>query len=136
VGIRNTGRLKTLLREQPLRIMRESKRYSVGQKRALVDIDETISTYPGKRIYELAVPLKANIGKINKMHSEGWHITYWTARGASSKIDTYALTVKQLNEWGCKFDDLIVGYREEPYHPTKPHFDMVIDDKAKRIEEI
>ena len=36
-----------------------------------------------------------------------------------------------------KFDDLIVGYREDkPFQPTKPHFDLVIDDKAKRIEEI
>ena len=49
--------------------MRESKRYSDGKKRALVDIDETISTYPGKRIYELAVPLKGNIAKINKLHA-------------------------------------------------------------------
>ena len=37
-------------------------------------------------------------------------------------------TLKQLNEWGCKFHDLIIG--------NKPHFDLVIDDKAKRIEEI
>ena len=35
------------------------------------------------------------------------------------------------------FHDLIVGYREGPFClPSKPHFDMVIDDKAKRIEEI
>lgn len=118
--------------------MRESNRFTKkGKKRALVDIDETISTYPGKRIYELAVPLKKNIAKINKLHSEGWHITYWTARGASSKVDTYDLTIKQLNEWGCEYDDLIVGYRDSNIClPTKPHFDMVIDDKAKRIEEI
>jgi hypothetical protein len=116
--------------------MRESKRFSDGQRRALVDIDETISTYPGKRVYQLAVPIQENIDKVNKLHAEGWHITYWTARGASSKIDTYDLTVDQLNEWGCKFDDLIVGYRDDYLFPTKPHFDMVIDDKAKRIEEI
>lgn len=116
--------------------MRESKRFSEGQKRALVDIDETISTYTGKRVYELATPIQANIDKINKLYNEGWHITYWTARGATSKVDTYQFTRNQLTEWGCEYNDLIVGYRENPHHPTKPHFDMVIDDKAKRIEEI
>ena len=117
--------------------MRESKRYSEGQKRVLVDIDETISTYPDKRIYELAIPLEKNIEKINKLYDEGWHVTYWTARGSVSMVDSYDFTKKQLKDWGCKFNDLIVGYREGPFcWPTKPHFDMVVDDKAKRIEEL
>lgn len=114
--------------------MRESKRYSDGRKKVLVDIDETISTYEDKRIYELAIPLEDNIKKINKLYEEGWEVVYWTARGSVSKIDTYDLTVKQLKQWGCKFHDVIVGYREG--HPVKPRFDMVIDDKAKRIEEL
>ena len=38
-------------------------------------------------------------------------------------------TLTQLNGWGCKFHELKVG-------DEKPHFDLVIDDKAKRIEEI
>ena len=54
-----------------------------------------------------------------------------------SKVDTYEFTWKQLSEWGCRFHDLIVGFREGPTcYPTKPHFDLVIDDKSKRIEEI
>lgn len=117
--------------------MKESKRFSEGQKRVLVDIDETISTYPGKRIYKLAEPIKENIDKINTLYKIGWHVTYWTARGSVSQVDSYEFTIKQLKGWGCKFHELIVGYREGPFcWPTKPHFDMVIDDKAKRIEEL
>jgi hypothetical protein len=52
-------------------------------------------------------------------------------------VDSYDFTYKQLKGWGCKFNELIVGYREGPFcWPTKPHFDMVVDDKAKRIEEL
>ena len=38
------------------------------------------------------------------------------------------LTRKQLDEWGCKFHSLELG--------NKPNFDLLIDDKVKRIEEI
>ena len=106
----------------------ESKLNSVGQKRALVDIDETICYYEDKRRYDLSIPINKNIEKINRMYDEGWEIIYWTARGAVSGVDYREHTLKQLNEWGCKFHDLMIG--------NKPHFDLVIDDKAKRIEEI
>ena len=46
----------------------------------------------------------------NKLYEEGWHITYWTARGGHTQRDLYDLTEKQLNEWGCKYDDIITGY--------------------------
>ena len=38
------------------------------------------------------------------------------------------ITKKQLDEWGCKYNELSVG--------EKPHFDLLIDDKSMRIEEI
>lgn len=117
--------------------MHTSKRFSEGQKKLLVDIDETISFYPEVRQYDKAEPIIENIAKINQLAEEGWYVTYWTARGSVSKIDYYEYTVDQLKSWGCIFHDLIVGYREGNLnHPTKPHFDMVIDDKAKRIEEL
>tara|TARA_B100001093_G_scaffold517933_1_gene601031 strand:+ start:1114 stop:1464 length:351 start_codon:yes stop_codon:yes gene_type:complete len=116
--------------------MRESKLYPDRQKKAYVDIDETICFYKDKRIYELAEPNITNINKINKLKKEGWHITYYTARGGASKIDYTKLTTKQLNEWGCLFDDLIVGYKDNPQTPIKPSYDLIIDDKAKRIEEL
>ena len=115
----------------------ESNRFSEGQKKLFVDIDETICFYEKKRIYENAIPNENNINKINKFKDAGWHITYWTGRGGTSQRDLYEFTREQLQSWGCKFDDLIVGYREDkPFQPTKPHFDLVIDDKAMRIEEV
>ena len=47
--------------------------------------------------------------KINRLYDEGWYITYWTARGGTSKIDYRDFTTKQLQEWGCKFNKLIIG---------------------------
>lgn len=103
------------------------------QKIALVDIDETICFYPAERRYDLAEPNYENISKINKLYDEGWKIVYWTGRGAVSRIDYTDHTKEQLWRWGCKFHELITGTT----HPqSKPHFDLVIDDKAKRIEEL
>lgn len=102
---------------------------------AFVDIDETICFYEGDRIYELAIPSQENIQKINNLYDQGWIITYWTARGSSDPINKVrmeeyrALTLKQLESWGAKFHNLEVGDK-------KPLYDLVIDDKAKRIEEL
>jgi len=104
------------------------------QKVALVDIDETICYYEDEnnRRYDLSIPIEENIAKINKLYDEGWEIIYWTARGSVSKKDYTEYTREQLKSWGCKFHDLITGTSPFP----KPHFDLVIDDKAKRIEEL
>ena len=112
----------------------ESKRMSKDgdQRVVLVDIDETICFYSGKRKYNLAEPSFENIVKINMLYSEGWKIIYWTARGAKSGVDYYDYTKGQLDSWGCKYHDLITGTSPNP----KPAYDMVIDDKAKRIEEL
>lgn len=103
-------------------------------KIALVDIDETICYYEDQnnRRYNLSIPIQENIDKINKLYDEGWEITYWTARGSNSRIDYTEYTRQQLKGWGCKFHNLITGTTDNP----KPHFDLVIDDKAKRIEEL
>jgi hypothetical protein len=92
-----------------------------------VDIDETICNTPQPRDYSKAVPIKENIEKINKLYDEGHTIVYWTARGSKTQINWYDLTKKQLIEWGAKHNELNV---------TKPFYDMFIDDKTKRIEEI
>jgi len=102
------------------------------QKVALVDIDETICFYPETRRYDLSKPNYDNIKKINNLYDEGWKIIYWTARGSLTGIDYADHTASQLESWGCKYHDLITGTSERP----KPYFDLVIDDKAKRIEEL
>ena len=101
---------------------------SSGPMTVYVDIDETICFYEGKREYQNAVPHMENISKINRLFDEGHFITYWTARGAISKKNWMELTEKQLSDWGCKHHRLIVG--------EKPHYDLLICDKTKRIEEI
>lgn len=110
----------------------ESKIFSETQKIALVDIDETICFYSGKRMYNLAEPNFENISKINQLYDQGWLIKYWTARGSNSGVDYYEFTLNQLQGWGCKFHELITGMSANP----KPHFDLIIDDKSKRIEEL
>lgn len=117
----------------------ESKQFEAdGQKVVLVDIDETVCFYPAKRTYDLAEPHDENIAKINKLYDDGWYVIYWTARGGSEKSKKegkcyYEFTWKQLESWGCKFHDLSTGSKGKY---MKPACDMVIDDKAKRIEEI
>ena len=103
-------------------------------RKVIVDIDETICFYSDKRQYDLAEPNYDNIAKINKLYDQGDIITYWTARGSSQplsvlRLEQYRrLTKSQLNEWNCKYHFLELG--------NKPQFDLFIDDKAKRIEEI
>jgi hypothetical protein len=93
-----------------------------------VDIDETICFYENKREYPLAKPNLDNIKKVNILYEQGHIITYWTARGTMSGINWYDLTKQQLNNWGCKYHNLITG--------EKPAYDLLICDKTKRIEEI
>jgi histidinol phosphatase-like enzyme len=93
-----------------------------------VDIDETICETPDKpRVYENAKPIKENIEKINNLYDEGNTIVYWTARGSRTNINWYNLTKKQLDDWGAKHHELRVD---------KPYYDMFIDDKNLRIEEV
>jgi hypothetical protein len=91
-----------------------------------VDIDQTICLTEGND-YVNSIPIVENIAKINKLFDEGNEITYYTARGGTSKLNLYSLTLNQLNLWGCKFH----GIRMD-----KPGYDLFIDDRSKRIEEL
>lgn len=114
--------------------MESHKKLSDGPSQIYVDIDETICFYPDEnRAYETAIPNYDFIKKINQLYDQGNIITYWTARGSSKPNDILRysyienLTKTQLNEWGCKHHFLKIG---------KPGYDILIDDKTKRIEEI
>ena len=100
-----------------------------------VDIDETICHYGDKfqkhaRVgaidYSTAIPYPERIEKINKLFDQGKTIVYWTARGSRTGINWFQLTLKQLNDWGCKFTELRLG---------KPNYDLFIDDKNINSEE-
>lgn len=110
---------------------KSSSRFSdAGPRKVLVDVDETICFYSGERRYDLAEPNHDNIAKINRLYDEGWIVVYWTARGSRSGVDYGEFTSGQLRSWGCKFHEVKCGIQH------KPDFDMLIDDKSKRIEEI
>tara|TARA_R100000734_G_C3313382_1_gene104673 strand:- start:1071 stop:1391 length:321 start_codon:yes stop_codon:yes gene_type:complete len=98
-----------------------------------VDIDETICFYEkqieldGKKNYNLAIPNHNNIKKINNLYDNGCKIIYWTARGSRSGIDWLDFTTNQLNSWGAKYNEI---------RCDKPYYDIFIEDRSLRIEEI
>jgi hypothetical protein len=98
-----------------------------------VDIDETVCFYEedialdGKKCYDKAIPNHINIAKINNLYDGGHEIIYWTARGSRSGLDWHEFTENQLKSWGAKFHGL---------ECNKPYYDLFIEDRSKRIEEI
>ena len=92
-----------------------------------VDIDGTIC-HTENSDYENSKPRQEQIDKINKLYDEGNEIVYWTARGGTTGINWNKLSKKQLGDWGCKYTRFEVL--------KKPSWDLFIDDKTKRIEEI
>jgi histidinol phosphatase-like enzyme len=99
------------------------------KKVIFVDIDETICITPTSdvREYAKAKPIKENIEKINKFYEEGNKIIYWTARGSRSGINWYDLTKKQLESWGALHHEL---------RCDKPYYDVFVEDRSVRIEEL
>ena len=95
----------------------------------VIDIDGTICDKPKNSDYESSYPKRDRIAKINKLYDEGHQIIYLTARGMGrygdnvnlAKARFFELTQLQLNEWGCKYHQLILG---------KPSGDYYIDDKG------
>ncbi len=105
--------------------------------RYCVDIDGTICSPTKGRDYENAQPWQDKIDVINKLYDEGNYIIYFTARGmgrfagdpnAAAKASAILseLTKNQLESWGCKYHELILG---------KPHADYFIDDKGINSNE-
>ena len=109
--------------------------------RYCIDIDGTICT-PGtckSCQYEGATPKKDRIKVINNLYDEGNYIIYFTARAMGRNSDLpneearikakeiiEPLTKMQLDIWGCKYHELIMG---------KPHADLFIDDKGINCDD-
>ena len=85
------------------------------------DLDGTICNTIDKQ-YANATPYLEVVEKINELYDSGNKITIFTARGGTSKINYRDLTMSQLTTWNVKFHELI--------DKNKPHFDILIDDKA------
>ena len=85
------------------------------------DIDGTICEVDGNN-YKDAQPYDDMIAAINDLYQQGHAIKYFTARGSVSGVDWTELTRKQLSNWGAQYHELIMN--------KKPHYDLLIDDKA------
>jgi histidinol phosphatase-like enzyme len=106
-----------------------------------VDLDDTLCVRPkdlehqGVKKYTYCEPLTENIQKINALYAAGNTIIIYTARGMSQfkgdiflvYSNLYHLTKQQLEQWGVKHHHLVMG---------KIHYDMLIDDKSMRPEEL
>jgi mannose-6-phosphate isomerase len=88
-----------------------------------IDIDNTICYHEcldDNFDYTNALPYQKKIDKANSLYDKGHTIVYWTARGTMTGKDWRQVTEKQLDKWGAKYHELILG---------KPTFDIFIDDK-------
>ena len=102
----------------------------------VIDIDGTICQNGecSSCKYEGSIPFLERIEKINQLYDEGHIIKYFTARGmgrysdnaSKAKEKFYALTKMQLELWGCKYHELILG---------KPSGDVYIDDKGINVND-
>jgi glycerol-3-phosphate cytidylyltransferase len=86
------------------------------------DLDNTICSDVEGGQYHLARPFDDVVNEINRLYDNGNTIIIMTARGSRSKKDNTESTIKQLKEWGVKYNELICN--------KKPHADFFIDDKA------
>jgi len=97
----------------------------------VIDIDGTICSN-NNGDYKNSVPYKNRILFINELFESGNTIVYFTARGMGSTKNNRAeaidkwfeFTKKQLDGWGAKYNELILG---------KPSADFYIDDKNLSI---
>jgi len=107
--------------------------------RYCVDIDGTICTPTIGRDYHKAEPWQDRIEVLNKLYDDGNYIIYFTARAMGRFSDQphtiaaqkakevlFELTENQLKDWGCKYNELIMG---------KPHADLFIDDKGINCDD-
>ncbi len=94
----------------------------MNKKKYCFDIDGTICTTNCD--YKDAIPFDDVINRINKLFKTGNKITLFTSRGTKSGKDWYDYTKKQVDEWGVKYHELIMG---------KPQADIFIDDRAINI---
>lgn len=90
----------------------------------VIDLDDTLCKWNGS--YESATPIESRIAKVNRLYDDGHTIIIDTARGSVSGKDLYELTKKQVEEWGVKYHQLIVGKK-----PFRHYYigDEAINDK-------
>jgi len=91
----------------------------------VIDIDGTICQTT-ETDYHHSVPDNSAIRLVNKLYDGGHTIKVFTGRGSRSGKDWRDFTIQQLDGWGLKYHELIMG---------KPVGDIFIDDKAVNAKE-
>ena len=105
------------------------------------DIDDVlcyrdkIHEQKGIEKYKYCLPIDKNIRLVNECYDNGFYIKLYTARGMSTlksdvesiKENLLPITEQFLEKNNVKYHELIFG---------KTHFDLLIDDKAKNINDI
>lgn len=89
----------------------------------------------GPNKYNYCEPDQCVVDLVNSLYEEGNKIVIYTARGMSQYSgnvaliysELYSKTIEQLNAWGLKYDQLVMG---------KIHYDLLIDDKALNSSEM
>ena len=89
------------------------------------DIDGTICSPTGGD-YSAAEPYPERLAEVNRLYDAGHEIIFFTARGSTTGLNLYDLTMAQLLGWGVRFHRLIMG---------KPHAHVFIDDLAVNSED-
>jgi len=102
-----------------------SRTTTMKQLTYIFDVDKTIMNTHGSD-YTMSVPFPGRIEKVNALYDQGHKIIYWTARGATTKVDWYYFTKGQLDHYGCKYHEFKTG---------KPHYNVWVDDKAINAED-
>ena len=113
----------------------------MSRKIIAFDLDDVLCSRPdgseqlGVDKYLLCKPNEKMINILNDCYNKGHHIVVYTARGMTQfsgcvpdiYSNLYDLTFGQLNLWGAKYHQLVMG---------KLHYDLLIDDKAVFSDEI
>lgn len=89
----------------------------------------------GPNKYDYCEPDNYVIEMINSLYEDGNKIVIYTARGMSQfkgdvvriYSELYSKTIQQLNDWGLKYDQLVMG---------KIHYDLLIDDKCMNSKKV
>ena len=99
------------------------------------DLDDVICYRPkgyehlGPNKYDYCKSNQSVVDLVNSLYDKGNKIVIYTARGMSQYkwnvaliySELYSKTIQQLNDWGLKYDQLVMG---------KIHYDVLIDDKV------
>ncbi len=91
------------------------------------DIDGVIASLVPDNDYARAAPRREIIDALNRLHEAGCRIVLHTARGTMTGIDWLQVTREQMQRWGVRYHELMVG---------KPAADYYVDDRAIGIAEL